>query len=90
MKFAGRINRDHREIETQLRFVKHELETLPYLGIGQLRRATTLKDATIIFQNKYERPNKDLAHTDQRIAYAQETMKKLGTGVNDDPINPEE
>tara|TARA_B100000965_G_C19524180_1_gene727978 strand:+ start:185 stop:1042 length:858 start_codon:yes stop_codon:yes gene_type:complete len=90
VKFASRIGRDHREIETQLRFVKHELETIPYLGIGQLRRATTLKDATIIFQNKYERPNKDLAHTDQRIAYAQETMKKLGTGVNDDPINPEE
>ena len=89
-KFAAKIGRDHREIETQLRFVKHELETIPYLGIGQLRRATTLKDATIIFQNKYERPNKDLAHTDQRIAYAQETMKKLGTGVNDDPINPEE
>ena len=90
LKFANRINKDHRRIETQLRFVKHELETLSYLGIGQLRRATTLKDATIIFQNKYERPNKDLAHTDQRIAYAQETMKKLGTGVNDDPINPEE
>ncbi len=89
-KFAAKIGRDHREIETQLRFVKHELETIPYLGIGQLRRASTLKDATIIFQNKYERPNKDLAHTDQRIAYAQETMKKLGTGVNDDPINPEE
>ena len=77
-------------METQLRFVKHELETLPYLGLGQLRSATTLKDATIIFQNKYERPNKDLAHTDQRIAFAQETMKKLGTGVDDDPINPEE
>ena len=89
-KFAGRINKDYREMETQLRFVKHELETLPYLGLGQLRAATTLRDATVVFQNKYERPNKDLAHTDQRIAFAQETMKKLGTGVNDDPINPEE
>ena len=89
-KFAGRINKDYREMETQLRFVKHELETLPYLGLGQLRSTTTLKDATIVFQNKYERPNKDLAHTDQRIAFAQETMKKLGTGVDDDPINPEE
>ncbi len=89
-KFAGRINKDYRDMETQLRFVKHELETLPYLGLGQLRQATTLKDATIVFQNKYERPNKDLAHTDQRIAFAQETMKKLGTGVDDDPINPEE
>ena len=89
-KFAGRINKDYREMETQLRFVKHELETLPYLGMGQLRQTTTLKDATIVFQNKYERPNKDLAHTDQRIAFAQETMKKHGTGVDDDPINPEE
>ena len=89
-KFAGRINRDYKDMETQLRFVKHELETLPYLGLGQLRGTTTLKDATIIFQNKYERPRKDLAHTDQRIAFAQETMKKLGPGVNNDPIDPEE
>jgi len=89
-KFASRINKNYRDMETQLRFVKHELETLPYLGMGQLRQTTTLKDATIVFQNKYERPNKDLAHTDQRIAFAQETMKKLGTGVDDDPINPEE
>ena len=77
-------------METQLRFVKHELETLPYLGLGQLRGTTTLKDATVIFQNKYERPKKDLAHTDQRIAFAQETMKKLGPGVNNDPSDPEE
>jgi len=89
-KFAGRINRDYKDMETHLRFVKHELETLPYLGLGQLRGTTTLKDATIIFQNKYERPRKDLAHTDQRIAFAQETMKKLGPGVNNDPIDPEE
>lgn len=89
-KFAGRINKDYRDMETQLRFVKHELETLPYLGLGQLRGTTTLKDATVIFQNKYERPKKDLAHTDQRIAFAQETMKKLGPGVNNDPIDPEE
>lgn len=89
-KFSGRINKDYRDMDTQLRFVKHELETLPYLGLGQLRATTTLKDATLIFQNKYERPKKDLAHTDQRIAFAQETMKKLGPGVNNDPIDPEE
>ena len=89
-KFAGRINRSYRDMDTQLRFVKHELETLPYLGLGQLRSTTTLKDATVIFQNKYERPRSDLAHTDQRIAFAQETLKKLGTGVNNDPIDPEE
>jgi len=89
-KFAGRINKNYREIETQLRFVKHELETIPYLGLGQLRSTTTLKDATIIFQNKYERPKKDLAHTNQRIAFAQETMKKLGIGASNDAIDPEE
>jgi hypothetical protein len=81
MKFAASIGQSHRLIETQIRFVKYELETLPYLGIGKLRKAETVKEATIVFQDKYERPNKALAHTNQRIAFAQETIKKLGVGA---------
>ena len=52
------------------------------LGLGQLRNAKTVKKATVVFQDKYERPNKDLAHTNQRLAFAQETFKKLGVGAN--------
>ena len=81
VKFSASIGMSHRTIEAQLRFVKHELETLPYLGLGQLRQASTVEEATKVFQDKYERPNKSLAHTNQRIAFAQETMRKLGIGA---------
>lgn len=81
VKFSASIGMSHTTIDAQLRFVKHELETIPYLGIGQLRGADTVIDATKVFQDKYERPNKKFAHTEQRIAFAQETFKKLGVGA---------
>ena len=80
--FASQIGKSYRSLDAQLRFVKFELETQPFLGLGQLRKAKTFKDATVVFQDKYERPNKDLAHTDQRLAYAQEAFRKLGPGAN--------
>ena len=81
-EFSSRLKLDYRSLDAQLKFVKFELETLPYLGLGQLRNAKTVKKATVVFQDKYERPNKDLAHTNQRLAFAQETFKKLGVGAN--------
>ena len=80
-KFSSKIGKSYRSLDAQLKFVKFELETLPFLGLGQLRNAKTFKDATLVFQNKYERPNKDLAHTNQRLAFAQETFRKLGPGA---------
>ena len=79
--FANQRNLNYRDIETQLKFVKFELETTPYLGLGKLRKTKTVKEATIVFQDKYERPNKDLAHTNQRVAFANEVYKKLGIGA---------
>ena len=67
-------------MEAQLRFVKFELETESFLGLGQLRNTETVEEATIVFQDKYEMPNKALAHTKTRIAFAQETFNKLGIG----------
>ena len=80
--FASQIGKSYKSLDAQLRFVKFELETQPFLGLGQLRKAKTFKDATVVFQDKYERPNKDLSHTDQRLAYAQEAFRKLGPGAN--------
>ena len=84
VEFSAQIGIHYTDIKAQLLFVKHELETLPYLGIGQLRAAQTVEKATEVFQNKYERPNKDLAHLDQRIAFAQEAFKKLGIGAQEE------
>jgi len=78
--YSARIGLNYNTIEAQLRFVKFELETSSFLGLGPLRNAETVEEATVIFQDKYERPNKALAHTKQRIAFAQETFNKLGIG----------
>ena len=83
VNYSARIGLNYNTIEAQLRFVKFELETQAFLGLGQLRRAETVREATIVFQDKYERPNKDLAHTNQRIAFAQETFNKLGIGAQE-------
>ena len=80
--FASKIGKSYRSLDAQLRFVKFELETQSFLGLGQLRKAKTFKEATIVFQDKYERPNILLSHTDQRLAYAQEAFRKLGPGAN--------
>ena len=82
--YSARIGLNYNQLEAQLRYVKFELETESYLGLGQLRNAETVEEATIIFQDKYERPNKALAHTKQRIAFAQETFNKLGIGSSDE------
>lgn len=82
--YSARIGLNYNTLEAQLRYVKFELETESYLGLGQLRNAETVEEATIIFQDKYERPNKSLAHTKQRIAFAQETFNKLGIGSSDE------
>lgn len=80
VEFSAGQGLDYRTIEAQLLFVKHELETLTYFGVGSLRNAETVAEATEVFQNKYERPNKDLAHTKQRIEFAEEVFRKLGRG----------
>ena len=87
VNYSARIGLNYNTIEAQLRFVKFELETSAFLGLGQLRKAETVEEATIVFQDKYERPNKALAHTKQRIAFAQETFNKLGIGsIEEDAI----
>ena len=64
----------------ELRFVKYELETFSYFGVGKLRKTETVEQATEVFQNQYERPRADLAKLDQRIKFADEIFRKLGRG----------
>ena len=47
--------------------------TEPFLLIAMLFAAK----ATIIFQDKYERPNKAFAHTEKRVDFAKEIFNKL-------------
>ena len=80
VEFSAGQGLSHTTLEAQLLYVKYELETFSYLGLGPLRKAETVKEATEVFQDKYERPNASLAKTEQRIEFAEEIFRKLGRG----------
>ena len=77
VEYSASLGLDHLTLGAQLLFTKYELETFSYLGDGLLRKANTVKDATVAFQDAYERPNKAVAHTDRRINYGKEVFDKL-------------
>ena len=76
-EYSANLGLDWRTLGAQLLFTKYELETFNYLGDGPLRKSTTVKRATELFQDNYERPLKSAAHTDKRISYAKEVFDKL-------------
>ena len=80
ISFSSTQGLSHRTLEAQLLFVKYELETFSYFGVGKLRKTQTVEQATEVFQNQYERPRADLAKLDQRIKFADEIFRKLGRG----------
>ena len=75
--YSNRLGLNHLTLGAQLLFTKYELETFNYLGDGPLRKTDNVKDATIVFQDSYERPNKAAANTQIRINYGKEIFDKL-------------
>tara|TARA_B100000212_G_scaffold85333_1_gene62098 strand:- start:1186 stop:2034 length:849 start_codon:yes stop_codon:yes gene_type:complete len=76
-EYSAKLGLNHLTLGAQLLFTKYELETFNYLGDGQLRKTDNVKDATIVFQNAYERPDVKLANTKDRIKFAKENFDKL-------------
>jgi hypothetical protein len=68
LDFATASGRSPWSLDTQLEFLWHELETIPSLGLDALRTSTTLEEATIAFQDKFERCG--ICDTSNRISYA--------------------
>ena len=77
IEYSATLGLDHLSLGAQLLYTKYELETFSYLGDGPLRKTDNVKDATIVFQDAYERPNKAVAHTNKRINYGKEVFDKL-------------
>jgi hypothetical protein len=71
--------RDPWALGTQLDFLWYELQSQPSLGLQQLLATTTAQDATVVFQNRFENPRADLAHTDKRIAAANAALYSCPT-----------
>lgn len=75
--FAADIGQAWTDLDTQLRFVLHELRTVPSYGLGALQSTSTIEDATATFMRKFERPG--VPHLDARIAYAREAYKRFNS-----------
>ncbi len=69
LAFAG--SHDPLAFNVQLEFLWVEL---PNYGLSSLLASSRLQDAVVIFQDKFEKPNAALAHTDQRIIRAQAVL----------------
>tara|TARA_B100000900_G_scaffold400550_1_gene404311 strand:+ start:525 stop:1478 length:954 start_codon:yes stop_codon:yes gene_type:complete len=63
-EFATSLNLTFTSLYAQLLWTRKELTTLPYLGLSELKRAQTPKEATLIFMRKFERPG----YQEQRIS----------------------
>jgi hypothetical protein len=61
---------DPKSLEGQLEFLWHELEDQPSLGLRELAAKTSIEDAVITFQNRFERCDPARCRTDRRIALA--------------------
>ena len=66
--YANAAGRSPWSLQLQLDYVWHELVSYSSFGLAELRAATTIEGATIVFQNKFERCG--VCHQSTRIAYA--------------------
>jgi Phage tail lysozyme len=69
--------RDPWELETQLAFLVHELETDSSLGLQDLLNTTSVPEATVAFQNRFERCDPARCHPDVRIRRAYDALSCL-------------
>lgn len=58
-------------LQQQLDFIWEELNTTEKNALLALKKTNTISDATKVFMDKYERPNKRYANFNNRLKYAQ-------------------
>ena len=78
-RLDGLLRRDnHRELTTQLDYMIYELEGYERRADMAIRQSNNIEQATIIFQNLYERCNPYYCMQDQRINYAYAILERNG------------
>ena len=81
-EFATSLNFTYTSLYAQLLWTRKELTSLPYLGLAELKRAQSVKEATLIFMRKFERPGyqtqKDDQGQDKKIIGDDGQYKRLG------------
>ena len=73
--FCSERGYDYKKLFPQLEYIKYELHRYSYLGLAELREASTAAEASKIFEKKYERPA--AGSTQRRIAFAEEVFEKM-------------
>lgn len=66
--FAQRRGTDWTDLDTQIAFVLHELETTEAAAWARIRRAATAEEAALLVSRYYERPG--IPHNNRRMSYA--------------------
>ena len=60
----------HPTLQQQLDFIWEELNTTHRSALSGLRNSNTVEEATKVFMDKFERPNKKYANFERRLRYA--------------------
>ncbi|WP_394846359.1 phage tail tip lysozyme [Pendulispora brunnea] len=74
--YAHQRGRSEWDLGLQLEYLWHELETVPAWGLAKLRATGNVVDATIVFQDSFERCG--TCHTENRIKYAKAALAAYG------------
>jgi len=77
--WAASENLNWRLLYPQLKYIIYELQKHSYLGLSAIRKAENVRDASIAFEKRFERPAKGT--TLDRISFASEMYSKYGPGA---------
>jgi hypothetical protein len=75
VEFSSDLGLPWTDLDAQLQFIIFELEKYSYLGLSQLRASTTIEEAVVAFETKYERPG--TPHRASRISYATDIYNRM-------------
>ena len=78
-KWAASEGLNWRLLYPQLKYIIYELQKYSYLGLSALRKAKTVREASIAFEERFERPAKGT--TLDRISFSNEMYSKYGPGA---------
>lgn len=85
IRYATRQGQSRYSLNLQLKFVWYELERYPLYGLSELRKAGSVREATKVFQDKFERCGQ--CDFSSRLRYAESVYDKYGGGSGSSETN---
>lgn len=85
VRYANRQGQSRYSLNLQLKFIWYELERYPFYGLTELRRAGSVREATKVFQDKFERCGQ--CDFSSRLRYAESVYDNYGGGSGSTETN---